>query len=597
MRVLFTTFFDSLNYGVQVLAACAQKDGHDVGILQMKTAPREVVDTVPDFPCQLYAYIDRLLITSIRSELISPIERRLFAQVITAWKPDVIGISMMGVVQHILPDVLPIVRSAAPLAFIVAGGIGPTLDPTFFLNTGVDAVIRGEGEKALPQLLQCLQTKRPWRDLDNIGYEERGHIFLNPAFALSKSELEELPHPISDPGLFLSIENNEHSNLPLCMTDSTEKTTSTATYYNLAGSRGCLGSCTYCSAGALLDLYRQFVPSTPRLRKRNLWDIFEEISEAKSRGEEKIRIVDDFFIYPKDELTRFFEKYKTEISLPFVAFFHPSQINGDDNFVKLLFDAGLEVLAFGLQSADADFCKKIYMRNTYSKNYSAIYRSVMKHAGTFMLHFIMGNPLETEAVFQKNLDFIAKFPFDPSRRSILTLGTFALSFFPGAKICSNYPGIEKKPRDLHDWHYKSALLAIRHLVTKETFQKIVENSTYKENITDLTRLKQAMQNDIHRYYVFSNAKRLKDRDIYFWGCGDIYKLRKHLFFDTNPLGIIVDSKYHHQNSVDGLKIYSPEEVFEQNKTPIVVFSREQGNIYRRITEQYGNDADVVSCVF
>jgi radical SAM superfamily enzyme YgiQ (UPF0313 family) len=119
-------------------------------------------------------------------------------------------------VAHSCPDVICISCKAAQYPFtvlftrkykhehsntkIILGGWMPTLAPEPVLQmTSCDAVIRGEGERCLPELLRIIDDDT-WT-VDGVSYIDKQHnqIIHNPnAQKLSQNELDALPLPCYD---------------------------------------------------------------------------------------------------------------------------------------------------------------------------------------------------------------------------------------------------------------------------------------------------------------------------------------------------------------------------------------------------------------
>lgn len=74
-----------------------------------------------------------------------------------SFEPQVVGISAKSPTWRISQEIAAQVRQAAPEAFIVVGGAHATLSQeSLFQCPAVDAIVIGEGEYALPQLLDRL---------------------------------------------------------------------------------------------------------------------------------------------------------------------------------------------------------------------------------------------------------------------------------------------------------------------------------------------------------------------------------------------------------------------------------------------------------
>ena len=72
----------------------------------------------------------------------------------TAWRPDVVGLSALSIDLDGCAAASRWLRAAGYEGRIVAGGPGPTwADAATFAQLGCDAIVHGEGEEALPELV------------------------------------------------------------------------------------------------------------------------------------------------------------------------------------------------------------------------------------------------------------------------------------------------------------------------------------------------------------------------------------------------------------------------------------------------------------
>lgn len=596
MRVLFLTFFDPDNYGVRCLASYLQRNGHDVHILQIKSWIQTPCSRMPNKPAVLYAYTGTLWMTDIPEDAISPVELQLCATAVARWKPDVIGISVRGVLHHIFPRIVQALKQACPKSFLVGGGVGPTLEPAFLLGLGVDAVIRGEGEEALLDLVTALEQGTPWQGIKNLTYATADGLVQNPLRPLM-TQFERFPLPLDDPQCFSCIECNSHVPLPMDRTAFPRNPLYMGqVIYSIMTSRGCIGQCSYCSTPAVHRLYRKDHKKIPRLRLRSLASVMEELEGAKQRGATQVIFYDDFVIHSTTKLCAFFSEYKEKINLPFIANFHPQQLNKSDKLLKCIIDAGILYFAFGLQTADDVFCKKIYRRNRYINDYGPVCKKIQKYGVNIIFQFIGGNPLATEVEFEKNVAFFSQFAYDHSHQRQVNCVSHYLQIYPGANLQSMFPGIKTMPRSPHDWLHKSILLNMCRLVSKETIQTLLHDSEYKADSAKLQHLRNCIARDKHHWYVFKEIERLQGKEVYFWGYGDLYRHKRHLFQGVKPQCILVDTLGNHPDSVDGIPVRHPDEVLDGSEIlPIVVFGRDQNTVYRKILSKYPMYVDVVSC--
>jgi radical SAM superfamily enzyme YgiQ (UPF0313 family) len=118
------------------------------------------------------------------------------------------------------------VKELIPNIPAIVGGVHATfLDEHVLKNSKVDYVVRGEGEKALLELLKAIENGKGIHNVLGISYKENGGFFRNgDRPPLTIAEIEETPLPAFDLmpfGLYEDI--------------------------SVESSRGCQFSCSFCS--------------------------------------------------------------------------------------------------------------------------------------------------------------------------------------------------------------------------------------------------------------------------------------------------------------------------------------------------------------
>jgi len=105
-------------------------------------------------------------------------------------KPRIVGLSVLT--GPVINDALKIsrkIKRISPETYIVWGGLHPTIFPEYVLEEkSVDFIVQGEGEFALYELCETLLNNNHYQDIENVGFQNRGKIMLNPI----RSELLDL---------------------------------------------------------------------------------------------------------------------------------------------------------------------------------------------------------------------------------------------------------------------------------------------------------------------------------------------------------------------------------------------------------------------
>ncbi len=152
-------------------------------------------------------------------------------------------------------------KAVAPATLVILGGPEFLGDNHAFLNREpwVDAVLRGEGELALPALLGRLQGGTPWRELPGLcGRQPDGSQFDNGMAALPAAAA--IPSPVGQP--FFACDRP---------------------FVALESSRGCPSRCAFCTSAGVA------VRDLPIDRLRG------ELATVRAAGIHEIRLLDRTF--------------------------------------------------------------------------------------------------------------------------------------------------------------------------------------------------------------------------------------------------------------------------------------------------------------
>lgn len=196
--------FEVLNsppLALYVLSACVKKAGYEV----------EIID-----PCEF-------LIFDKKDNLVEKTYKFICSRMESC---DVIAFSSntfnWGITKEILDSIINDKKSKR----IILGGLHPTIfDKHVLESTCADYVIRGEGEKTLPHLLDAINHKQDVESIPGITYKIDGVIYRNEdAKPLTVDEWKAMPYPdysllpINNPYLYIPVESSRgcHFNCAFC---------------------------------------------------------------------------------------------------------------------------------------------------------------------------------------------------------------------------------------------------------------------------------------------------------------------------------------------------------------------------------------------
>lgn len=194
-------------------------------------------------------------------------------------------------------------------------------------NPGVDSVVQGEAEEALPELAGRLAAGRPWHDIGNLVSRVEAVTRVNPCRPLV-GDLDSLPFPLRTPyAQALRAEGSA----------------------TVVSSRGCHGRCTFCSIRAFHDL------ATGRpWRGRSPESVAGEIeSLVEDYGVKHINFADDDFFGPgrrgRDRAMAIGDALvKRKLNVTFLVSCRPDSL--DEVVLLRLREAGLICVDIGIES-------------------------------------------------------------------------------------------------------------------------------------------------------------------------------------------------------------------------------------------------------
>lgn len=191
-----------------------------------------------------------------------------------------IGLSTSDFSTSDVKKYVSIIRKIQYVGYVFLGGMGPTCNWREFVQTGVDAVIIGEGEKTILNVAQMIENGLDYKCVTGLAYLKNGEPYRNGKVKLIEN-LDENVFPARDISLrFL------------------EKFDINQIHIQIQTSRGCLGSCSFCSISKFLN-----EQGGNKYRCRTAKSIVEEIAFLNQEyGFKKFDFMDEnFFPFDKEK--------------------------------------------------------------------------------------------------------------------------------------------------------------------------------------------------------------------------------------------------------------------------------------------------------
>ncbi|MCF6147071.1 MAG: B12-binding domain-containing radical SAM protein [Candidatus Kuenenia sp.] len=286
---------------------------------------------------------------------------------------DILGISCMS---NMLPFLLRGLRSFKrhkPGTFIILGGSGPGGTAKEILQSfpEIDAVVRGEGEETIVEILEAHRGQRKLESIAGLTFRSSNGIVVNPPRA-RKTDIDAIPLPA-------------YHKLPM------EK------YINssILTSRGCPYQCLFCDISPNWDR---------KIAQRSIESVIKEILFLiNNYGRNKFSILDDTFILNRGRVLRFCaEIIERKLSIEWSCMCRIDLL--DDDLMAFMQKAGCKKIFLGIESGSSR------IRNKAGKGFKIdnVEPLIGKAARYFEVaaSFILGFPFETIDEFRETIYLI-----------------------------------------------------------------------------------------------------------------------------------------------------------------------------------------------
>lgn len=363
---------------------------------------------------------------------------------------DVVGLGIIGGYYQYrkLLKISEAVNRSNNRPFYVLGGHGPSPEPEFFLRkTRADAIVIGEGEVTITELLGAIESKKELSSVQGIAFMENDRCIQTPRRA-TIADISEIVFPAWD---LFPIDHYALLRDPN-MSNSDR-------YMAAISGRGCPFKCNFC--------YRM----DPGFRARSIDSIIEEIRILqKDYGITYIEFVDELMMSSIPRILELCESFiKSQIRLKWFC-------NGRLNYAKadvlrLMKEAGCVFINYGIESLDEKALRTMNKALTVKQIVTGI-ENTLEAGISPGFNIIFGNIGETAESLRMGVDFLTKYDDHAQLRTIRPVTPY-----PGAPLY--YYAIEKGLlKDCEDFyenkHINSDLLAVNFTdLTVDEFHKLL----------------------------------------------------------------------------------------------------------------------------
>lgn len=305
-----------------------------------------------------------------------------FGRMVDEFRPDLIGVSATDDTFNLGISLIESLREKP--CHVIFGGIFPTFSPEKVIcHPLVDSVCIGEGERALLELVRCLESGSDYSRIANLWVKKNGLTVKNSLAA--PIDLDCLPYDdfsIFEDNRFLRpMQGSVYRMVPVSL------------------DRGCPYSCSFCAAPLKRALYKD-AGLDQYFRTKSIAKVIDELKHYVQTY--KVDYVyfntETFFARKKEDIDLFAHEYTRHIGLPFWCQTHVETITADR--IKLLEDMNCHRISIGIEHGNEKFRKK--MLKKYFTNQQAVeaFRLFEKSRVPVTVNNIIGFPDETrELVF------------------------------------------------------------------------------------------------------------------------------------------------------------------------------------------------------
>jgi len=375
-------------------------------------------------------------------------------------KFDMVGLGVIGgyFQYRKLMKISAAVNRSKNRPFYVLGGHGPSPEPDFFLRkTGADAIVIGEGETTIVELVQALSHHKPLAGIPGLAFRDGNKTTVNEKRPLIK-DLDSIPFPAYDlfPIEYYRLLREPHARpndfvLPM-----------------ISG-RGCLFKCAFC--------YRMDEGFRPRSQE----SIIEEIDLLKSRYSINfISFTDELLMSSVERTTALCQAFlKEKLDIRWAC-------NGRLNFAKpdllrLMKKAGCVFINYGIEALDDGVLRKMNKCLTVAQINRGI-ETTLQAGVSPGFNVIFGNVGDTKETLRKGVEFLLKYDDGAQLRTIRPVTPY-----PGSPLYYHAlkAGLLKDCADFYEnKHVNSDLLAVNftdlsddefHAALFEANRSLIEN--------------------------------------------------------------------------------------------------------------------------
>ena len=329
---------------------------------------------------------------------------------VKAENPDILGFSTFATSGRTAALISREVKKENPNVTVVLGNYYATFNPERVLRKypSVDIIVRGEGERTVIDLVDCVKHKGRLKDVLGINFRNESGLASTADSPLIK-DLDSLPFPDR------SLVSEDYHSVMAGANVAPRKFTS------IVSSRGCVYRCRFCCC-------TQFAHN--RWRPRSVKNTMEELLFLASEGYKQFIFVDDNFTgNPKNVIRLCREMRREKLDMEWIC-----EGRVDSGSYEMFWEtarAGCKILYFGIESANQRILDYYNKRITPEQSRTAVRTARKAGADVIVGSFIVGAPDETREEIRNTIEFASRIPIDIPQFNILGV-------YPGTEIWDEF---------------------------------------------------------------------------------------------------------------------------------------------------------------
>ncbi|MBF0517741.1 MAG: B12-binding domain-containing radical SAM protein [Nitrospirae bacterium] len=343
-------------------------------------------------------------------------------------RSDICCISTITSTVHYAYEIADRLRKLGVI--VVIGGAHTTFMPDEAMGHA-DFIVRGEGDYALPALVEYIETGLPSIDLiSGLTYRNRaGAIVHNPQGQFVK-DLDTLPLPD-----FKLVHRWKNSNI-----------------LPVATSRGCAFNCRFCLVSPMFGRKYRF---------RSVESVMSELRIRAKVSNSPIFFVDDNFAANRKRTKQILQGMNDIGLKPRWSAMVRPDIAKDEELLAAIAGTGKPTVCIGFESINPDSLKAYEKNQTLEDNITSI-KKIKAHGINIHGMFVFGADSDTVETIKRTTDFATTMGLDSVQYMILTP-------LPGTKIYDDFKAQDRllhtdwTKYDIHHVVYKPAMIAAADL--------------------------------------------------------------------------------------------------------------------------------------